>query len=187
MEKPQAVYHGSTNRQIERFEPRSEKVRDSKEGPRVFATSDKRMASVFIVDADDSWANSGMHNGVPYIIISDRERFVRLDQGGAIYHLPSDTFATDPDKGLREIEWTSTEPVEPFHKEEHESALESMLEHGVQVYFVDPETYEAWKTAPDHGLSILESTESENQHRNINPIPFGTEESPQPGHTRESA
>lgn len=172
MEKPSAVYHGSSNRQIERFEPRSEKVRDTKEGPKVFATSDKRMASVFIVGADDSWANSGMHNGVPYIIISDRERFEKLDQGGATYHLPGDTFESDPNKGLREIEWTSSEPVEPFHKEEHASALEAMLEHGVQVYFVDPETYEAWKTAPDHGLSILKSSISENQRRSINPISF---------------
>lgn len=172
MDKPPAVYHGSSNRNIERFEPRSEKVRDPLEGPKVFATSDKRMASVFIVGADDSWANSGMHNGVPYIIISDRERFEKLDEGGVIYHLPSDTFETDPNKGLGEIEWTSSESVEPNHKEEHQSAVEAMLEHGVQVYFVAPETYEAWKTAPDHGLSILKSSISENQRRGVNAVPF---------------
>ena len=139
MEKPSALYHGSSNREIARFEPRSEKVRDPQEGPKVFATSDKRMASAFIVGADDSWANSGMHNGVPYLVISDRQRFEQLDQGGAIYHLPPDTFETDPNKGLGTVEWTSSESVEPFHKEEHQSALEAMLEQGVQVYFVDPE------------------------------------------------
>ncbi len=172
MEKPITLYHGSSNREIKRFEPRSEKVRDPKEGPKVFATSDRRMASVFMVGADDSWANSGTHNGVPYLVISDRERFEKLDKGGAIYHLPSDTFESDPYKGLGSIEWTSSEPVEPFHKEEHRSALEAMLEHGVQVYFVDPDTYEQTQTAPDHGFSILKSAISENQRRDINPIPF---------------
>jgi hypothetical protein len=170
MEKPSVLYHGSSNKEITRFEPSSKKVRDPAEGPRIFATPDKRMASVFIVGVDDSWGNSGQHNGTPYMVISDRERFETLDKGGAIYHLPNETFTTDPNKGLGDLEWASSEPVEPTGKEDHESALEAMLNHGVQVYFVDRATYQAFETAPDHGLSILQTTESENQRRNINPI-----------------
>ena len=172
MEKPSVLYHGSSNKEIERFDPSAKKVRDEAEGPKIFATPDKRMASVFIVGVDDSWGNSGQHNGVPYMIISDRERFTALDQGGAIYHLPNDTFTTDPNKGLGELEWASSEPVRPTHKEEHESALEAMLNHGVQVYFVDKATYDAIQSAPDHGLSILKTTTSENQRQNINPSEF---------------
>ncbi|MEK7201733.1 MAG: hypothetical protein AAB737_03805 [Patescibacteria group bacterium] len=172
MEKPVVLYHGSSNREISEFKPRTEKVRDPLEGPRVFATNDKRMASVFIAGTDDSWANSGMYNEIPYLVISDRDRFVKLDEGGTIYHLPSDSFETDPNKGLGEIEWTSGESVEPLHREEHHTALEAMLEHGVQVYFVDPATYQAWRTASDHGLSILKSLVSENERKGINPIPF---------------
>jgi uncharacterized protein (DUF2235 family) len=172
MEKPATVYHGSSNKGIERFEPRSQKVRDQTEGPKVFATSDKRMASVFIMGVDDSWGNSGMHNGIPYMVISDRARFEKLDQGGAIYHLPGDSFETDPNKGLGDIEWTSGEAVVPTDKEDHASALEAMLEHGVQVYFVDPATYHSWRTSSDHGLSILKNSISENQRRGINLIPL---------------
>jgi len=170
IEKPKILYHGSSNREIIRFEPRQVKVRDQSEGPKVFATSDKRMARVFIIGVDGSWGNSGMHNGIPYLVIGDRERFETLDNGGAVYHLPGDTFETDPNKGLREIEWTSSDAVEPIHKEYHESALEAMLEHGVQVFFVDKATYKAWHTAKDCGLSILKSLTSENEKRRINPV-----------------
>ena len=172
MEKPKTLYHGSSNKQIERFEPRAERTRDASEGPKVFATPDKRMASIFIVGTDDSWANSGTYNDVPFLVIGDRERFQKLDQGGVIYHLPSDSFETEPDKGLGKLEWTSGEPVTPSHKEQQHSAIDAMLEHGVQVYFVDPETYEKWRTAPDHGFTIVKSLVSENQRRNIHPIPF---------------
>lgn len=168
MEKPDKLYHGSSNRSIEKFVPRSDKVRDASEGPRVFATPDKRMASIFIAGTDDSWTHSGAFNYVPYIIISDRERFERLDQGGAIYHLPSTTFENDPEKGLGGLEWTSREPVDPVEKEEHPSALDAMIGHGVQVYFVDTETFKAVNAADDHGLTILRSLESENQRRGSN-------------------
>lgn len=170
MEKPAVLYHGSSNRDIDRLEPSSKKVRDTTEGPKVLATPDKRMASVFMVGVDDSWGNSGEHNGMPFIVISESERFEKLDNGGAIYHLPSDTLDTDPNKGLGNIEWASSEPVHHSHKEDHESALEATLNHGVQVYFVDKETYNTFQTAADNGLLILQTTQSENQLRNINPI-----------------
>lgn len=170
MEKPTTLYHGSSNKEIERLEPSSKKVRDRAEGPKVFATPDKRMASVFMIGVDDSWGNSGQHNGTPFMVISDRERFESLDKGGAIYHLPGDTFTSDPEKGLGDLEWASSESVQPVHREDHESALEAMLNHGVQVYFVDKDTYHSFQTDHDHGLSILRTTESENQRRNINPV-----------------
>ena len=170
MEKPDKLYHASSNRSIEKFVPRSDKVRDKNEGPRVFATPDKRMASIFIVGIDDSWTHSGAMNDVPYIVISDKDRFEKLDKGGAIYHLPSTTFESDPNKGLRELEWTSSEPVIPEAKEEHESALEAMLNHGVQVYFVNTATFDSINSAPDYGRSILHSLESENQRRGINAV-----------------
>lgn len=171
-ERPSTLYHGSSHKEINRLEPSAKRARSSTEGPKVFATPDKRLASVFIAGIDDSWGNSGVHNGTPYLVISDRKRFETLDTGGAIYHVPSDTFETDPHLGLGELEWTSGESIEPIHKEEHESALEAMLHHGVQVFFVDKQTYNGIQTARDHGLSVLQRCESENQRRNINPVAF---------------
>lgn len=170
MEKPDKLYHASSNRSIEQFEPRARKTRDVTEGPRVFATPDKRLSTVFMAGTDDSWTHKGAFNGVPYIIISDKERFMELDKGGTIYHLPGETFENDPEKGMGTLEWTSKEAVTPIEKEEHQSALDAMVNHGVQVYFVDPETFAAINAAPDHGLSILHSLTSENQRRGVNAV-----------------
>jgi hypothetical protein len=172
MEKPSVLYHASFKRDIEVFEPRNETVRDTDEGPQVFATPDKRLATAFMIPTNDTWANSGAFNGVPYLVVGDEEKFRNLDKGGAIYTLPSDTFNTDPTKGLGDMEWTSSEAVRPVAKEEYESALEAMLHIGVQVYFVDMATYRATQNAEDHGYSILKGLLSLNEHRNINPVSF---------------
>jgi hypothetical protein len=154
-EKPPVLFHASRNANIEKFEPRAEKVRDAEEGPRIFATPSRAMASIFLVDSDDSWVQSGAMDGVPYIIISDEERYRKLDVGGYIYSLPTDTFENDPEKGLRELEWTSSEAVTPVATEFVPSALEDMLNQGVKVYFVEPEIYKKMQESSDHGDGIV--------------------------------
>lgn len=156
-EKPPVLYHASKSSSIEKFEPRIGKRRDENEGAQVFATPSKAMATIFLVETDDSWTQSGAMDGAPYIIISDRERFEKLDTGGTIYSLPSDNFESDPEKGLRELEYASKEEVEPVDSEFFPSALDAMLENGVKVYFVDENTFEAIQTASDHGEAIVKS------------------------------
>lgn len=171
-EKPPVLYHASQKRDIERFELRGERVRDPNEGARIFATPDKRLATIFLVPTDDSWANSGFFGDTPHLIVSDENKFRAMDMGGAIYSLPSDRFETDLTKGLREKEWTSTEEVRPIGKKEYASGLTAMLESGVQVYFVDQETYEKTQDAPDGGYSILKTWQSENQRVGVGVVEF---------------
>lgn len=154
-EKPAFLYHASRNAGIESFEPRDGKKRDENEGAQIFATPSKAMATMFLVDTDDSWTQTGVMDGVPYIIISDKERFTSLDTGGTIYSLPSQTFETNLEKGLREMEYTSDEPVVPVDSEFVDSALNAMVEQGVKVYFVDQETFENIQAAEDLGESIV--------------------------------
>lgn len=160
-DKPSVLYHASRNKNIEIFKPIIGKRRDENEGAQIFATPSKAMATIFLVETDDSWTQSGARDGVPYIIISDRKRFQSLDTGGAIYSLPSDTFETDLQKGLRELEYTSEEPVVPSEREFIDSALEAMLENGVQVYFVDQETFIKIQESSDDGESIIEELHPE--------------------------
>lgn len=115
------------------------------------------MASLFLVESDDSWVQSGAMDDLPYIVISDEERFRSLDTGGVIYSLPNDTFENDPKKGLREFEWTSKKPVVPNEKEIVLSALEDMIKQGVKVFFVDNKTWNQIQTSSDHGESIVKS------------------------------
>ena len=66
------------------------------------------------------------------------------------------------------MEVTSKSAVKPIAKQVYKSALAAMLEHGVQVYFVDKPTYKAINSSQDDCLSILQTLESENQRLGIN-------------------
>lgn len=171
--KPLLLYHASENRDIAEFIPQKRHVRDPNEGPVIFATPSRAVASIFMVPDDDSWGMSGLQSNVPYKIIGDSDRYRKLDHGGAIYHLPPNTFDMDPNKGLRQYEWTSKVPVKPIGKEIFESGFNAMLEFGVQVYIVDKDIFESIKISKeDHGLKILLGLQSENQKLNKNIQPF---------------
>ncbi len=161
LRKPVVLYHASSNAEIEEFEPRAESVRDKGEGPMVFASPDKAFATCFLVPTDSSWVAIGRYSepgkkGPWHVVVSDRERFEELDHGGAIYSLPSDSFSTDPTKGVGATEWTSPVAVRPIAKEVIPSGLQAMLGAGVQVYFVDRETFERIKQSDDHGKEIID-------------------------------
>lgn len=168
MNKPSTFYHASENRNIIEFEPRNKKVRDPEEGPKVFATPSKSLATIFLVQTDSRWVASGLHNHVPYIVISDWKKYKAMDHGGTIYHLPPETFEVDLTKGLREYEWTSSVPVKPTKKEVYESGFDAMLDSGVQVYVVNTEIFNQIKQSEDHGFTILQNIQSENQKLNRN-------------------
>lgn len=166
-EKPPFLYHGSPHGQIDEFEPRQKSVRDPNEGPRIFATPELSLATIFM--SEQKISESGKFDDIPYaVIVGSKEAFIAKDKGGHVYVLPSDKFKTDPDKGLGENEWTSEERVKPIKKLEFKSTLDAMLENGVQVYFVDEGTNRKIKKSADHGLSILSNLKSENELRGIN-------------------
>ncbi|MDO8686790.1 MAG: hypothetical protein Q7K11_01095 [Candidatus Berkelbacteria bacterium] len=165
-ERPPFLYHGSQHKGLEEVEPRKKTSRDPEEGELVFATQDLAIATIFMTKAHRS---SGAFGDVTYVsIIEPREGFIKNDNGGHIYVLPSDTFICDPNKGLGVYEWTSKEKVKPVRKIEYLSTLDAMIENGVQVYFIDEETFEKIKQSDDHGYSIFQSLQSENQRRGTN-------------------
>lgn len=167
MNKPSVLYHASTNKNVEIFEPHNKSIRDIDEGPVVFATPRIDYASCFIVKTDDSWVQISAYGDIQTIVISDRDRFEKEDKGGAIYELPSDTFVNEI-RGSAKDEWTSREAVRPVGKNVFASGLDAMLEYGVQVYFVDASTWDSMKNAKDNGIGVLRRLKSENQVHNIN-------------------
>lgn len=164
-EKPPFLYHGSAHTDIEELEPRKESVRDPDEGAVVFATQELALASIFMASGV---VESGKFN-IPYAVIKDsREHFIENDRGGHIYVVPSESFYSDPNKGLGEYEWITKQKVKVTEKIEYPSTLDAMLKNGVQVYFVDDETHKKIKESKDFGFSILKTLVSENQQRGIN-------------------
>lgn len=171
-EKPPIIYHGSSTPDLEELRPKAERIRDDKEGPVIFGTADKEFASMFLGPRpDDSWSSKGSLGEAYYILIGDEERYRREDKGGVIYELPGEVFEHDSTRGMK-TEWVAKKSIAPLKKQQYSSALDAMIESGVQVYFVDEKTLqkfrEAIRQAPDHGLSILEDLESENQKRGVN-------------------
>jgi len=145
MDQPEYLYHGSPETQIEIFEPRAEGVRDKKEGPVVFGSPSRAFAAMFLVPSDDSWTTKSRIGDSYYHIISDRERYLREDKGGAIYTLPSLTFVSDPTKGMGKGEWTSKAAVAPVKTEVFKSGLEAQKSLGVQICFVGTEEFREMK------------------------------------------
>jgi hypothetical protein len=159
------LYHGTDQRNITHFEPRALSFRDKNEGSAVFATPLQGLAACFMVRPIK--VECGRFNDTVFYV-AVRKEFEDHDRGGAMYALPADTFRCVPDVGMGELEWVSRERVEPLSKKEYDFSLEALLEHGVQVYLVEPEQIEAIRASEDHGYSILKSLDSENKKCNRN-------------------
>ena len=165
IKKPEILFHGTSSKNLEVLEPKAITMRNKKDGPVVFGTHDEVFASIFMVQMNDSWTDSGHLNDIPYLLIADKQRFLGLDSGGAIYQMPSDTFVNPKfDKG--EKEWASKVSVTPIGKTEYENALDTMIELGVQVYFVSLEKMNRFKKSKE--ATVINSFKSENQKRDKN-------------------
>lgn len=167
-EKPSFLYHGSPHK-IEELEPRTKPRREKEEGKLIYATSKIEDASMFMAEGLGLTGHFVVDGeSVPHaIIVSDRGEFLKRDRGGNIHILPGDGFKPSPHEGMSN-EWASKERVKPVKVLEYNSALDAMLENGVQVYFVDEATYQQIRNAKDHGYSILKNLESENKRRSTN-------------------
>jgi hypothetical protein len=152
-------YHASPECGLKEIKPHMKTLpKDFTEGSVVFATDNFPFATMFLTPHDDSWANGGTFNNIPYFVISDRERFMESDKGGCIYLVGSESF-----KRLNNYEWFSKKRLKIRGKVNFTSGLTAMLIMGVQVFITTPKIYMQIKKAKDHGLSILNSLESENE------------------------
>ena len=175
-EKPEVLFIAAKIPNIKELVPMEGNYRDKKEGAVIFSTPDKALASIFLVEGhDDSWMQIGYYSGIPSAVICiDREEFIKRDKGGTMYEVPSNTFDYNPNLGMGEKEWTSSEPVKPTKETKYFSALDAMIKNGVNVYFVDKKTFDELSRADDSGLSILLSLTSENKRRNkvVKPLEY---------------
>lgn len=171
-EKPPILFIGTQTADIKKFEPRKGNIRSTDEGPVIFATPDKALASIFTIENhNDSWTKIGYYNDILVIVICmDREKFIKNDKGGLIYSVSSDSFDYDPNLGMGDKEWTSTTPTKPISENKVSSSLESMLENGVQVYFVNPKDFKKITELESEwgDLDTLVNLKSENELRNKN-------------------
>jgi hypothetical protein len=169
IEKPDKLFVSAQTKGIEELLPQEGRHRGHKEGAVIFATPDKTLASIFLVEGhNDSWMEIGYFNDIPYTAICmSREDFIKKDRGGTMYEVPSEHFDFNPDIGMGEKEWTSTEPTRPNEETNYPSALDTMINNGVYVFFVDKETFIKIKESEDHGFEILSTLTPENIRRKL--------------------
>lgn len=159
MNKRKYLYHASPVKGLKAIEPRAETVpEDFDKSPCIFATEYFDFATQFLVPHDDSWANGGAFSDQPFFVISDRERFKKADKGGSIYLVKAKDFVF-----YKKREWFSQQPVKVVEETTFSSGLMAMITQGVQVYFTDRKTYKKIQTSADHGLSVLNTLDTENE------------------------
>src|SRR3989344_8337198 len=158
---PPFLYHGSPTGGLAALNPERRSGRRADEGPVVFATADLPFATMFMSPRrHDDWTRKGAHNGVWFEVVSDRARFLTEDTGGVVYKLSGSGFYQPEGYGMR-TEWVSKEPAPVLEELHFPSSLRAMVEHGVQVYFVDAETFARIDASDDHGYAIMQMLEPE--------------------------
>jgi hypothetical protein len=161
MSKPKFLYHASPKCSLKKIEPRNETAPEGFDnGPVVFATDDFAFATQFLVPHDDSWANGGAIGGIPFFVISNRNKFITKDNGGSIYLVSSKKFTK-----FNKKEYVSEESVETESEVCFSSGLDAMIINGVQVYFVNKGLYKKIQSSPDHGAKVMNGLISENEKR----------------------
>lgn len=146
-EKPPILYHGSTDGEIREFEPRGSDRRPDEE-PAVYASPDLLVAEQSMVNRFAS--NGGVVDGRHYVCIPmSKEEFLKQDTGGCIYVLPNDSFEVNQGRGFGDAEWVSQKPVTPTKTIRYPSLYQTLIERGVEVYFISPDQVSEINTLQD--------------------------------------
>lgn len=167
-EGPEFVFHGSPCGDIQEFSPRVSLGSGEPHGALVYASNDRAVAAMFTADVGGPWSTGSVGDTLYAIIPKSRKDFVARDRGGFIYQLPGGTFSSDRSRGMGSREWASPVAVVPVSVSRVPSSLDAMIEHGVQVYFVDPELYRQMLASERPNWTFLAELESENQRRGQN-------------------
>ncbi|CAN5625949.1 hypothetical protein BH23PAT2_BH23PAT2_02560 [soil metagenome] len=136
------LYHASTNKDLTSLEPKRTLSRDVYIGDYVFATSDYRLAAMYLVTRGRPILLN-VKESIPRIVIcSNAKEYIESDTGGAIYTLPGETFHKTPQEGLEDSELVSEVAVKTVSKKVYETSLAALKEAGVEIYFVGEEQFD---------------------------------------------
>ena len=157
MEKPRNLYHASTEKDVSEFEPRNESPRYAGEENLVFATPHREVAAMFLVPKNIPTEISKYGDTHIVFVQGTVEELKAHDSGGAIYTLPNDTFVTDKEIGMGDVEWVSNQSVKPIAKTVYETSLEALGENNVSIYFLGKDAFARIQADPSSGLEIVKS------------------------------
>lgn len=164
MDKPEFLYRGTPRKNVDMFDPKEVIGSGSLARQVVSATSERINATKFVVPIEKLRVAIGSLGNINYYLCADEEIFRKNDHGGAIYTLSLDGFTHSPEMGA--TVWTNPKSVKPLSMEEITSALETMINAGVKIYFVSPGTLEKFNQSGSHRLELLQGLTPENSRGN---------------------
>ena len=133
--KPKILYHVSHSDNIDVFEPREKSKRHESDPPLVFSSPVKAVSSLFLLEHSNNDISGSYNGGKTWALVAESlDDLKKRNRPGFMYSLPPDDFKVDPHIGLGLYEWSSESAVAPNGKEKINSALETILELGVQIY-----------------------------------------------------
>ena len=137
----QYLYHSSPKKQLTEIQPRRTLSGDAYIGDFVFATSDPRLAAMYLATKGNAILLNVKTKKPRIVICNNPINYLLKDMGGAIYNIPISTFRKSPQKGLEDSEMVSEVAVIPIEKQVYARSIDAMKDMGVSVYFVNEKMF----------------------------------------------
>lgn len=148
------LYHASPDKNLEIIEPKKTLSKDVYIGDYVFATSDKKLAVMYLATRGN-YTYMEPRGNEPFIVICAKPKeYLVHDEGGAIYILSSDTFEKTPQIELKDFEMVSSVSVKPTKKETYNNSIEAMRRNGITIYFVSQPKFDELIKAKDKNNAL---------------------------------
>lgn len=131
------LYHASPDKSLTIINPRKTLSKNDYIGDYVFATSNKKLAVMYLATKGNATYMEPQAKQ-PYIVISsDSNKYLATDRGGAVYSVSANSFEKTPQTGLEDYEMVTKNSVKPIGKEVYKTSVEAMRKYGIEIYFVD--------------------------------------------------
>lgn len=141
-EKPKFLYHGSTKQNLTEIVPRVSKSKGEDGTEKVFATPDRRIATVYMASdyiGEQPWSSGRYEAALCIFVPMTREEFKQKDLGGAIYKLPSENFSINDGRGMGNDEYAAKTTIPVDSAEYVPSILTEWEKNGIRAYFTTKE------------------------------------------------
>lgn len=143
------LYHASPVKDLRKIEPKRTLSRDIYIGDYVFATSDIKLAAMYLATKGNAILMNVEAETPVIVICNNPEDYLAHDSGGAIYIVPATTFKKTPQEGLEKSERVSKVAVTPVDKRVYKHSIDAMKETGIVIYFVNQKTFNSLVQAKD--------------------------------------
>ena len=131
------LYHASPKKHLTEIQTKRTLSRDLYIGDFVFATSDVRLAAMYLATKGNAILVNVKTKKPTIVICNNAKDYLLNDKGGAIYRVPGNTFIKSPQEGLEDSEMVSEVGVTPIDTQVYLSSLDAMKEMGITIYFVN--------------------------------------------------